>query len=120
MAVITPTRSVEQRMLALARANEIRSARSRLKRDIAAGRVLVIDMLADPPEYVHTMKVFELLLAQPWHGRVKVGKLLGRVRVSSVKTVGDLSARQRWELVAALWAVATPLERARYEEGPAA
>jgi hypothetical protein len=59
-------------------------------------------LLSDPPEWVLTAKVFDLLLAVPKCGRVKAGRLLTTCRISQSKTVGGLSERQRAELVALL------------------
>jgi hypothetical protein len=97
-----PERSRLQRMTALEHANEIRSKRAILKRDLKAGRIAVEDLLTDPPAYMETAKVWDLLLAVPKYGRVKVNKMLTRVRVSPTKTVGGLSVRQRHEIVAHL------------------
>ena len=70
-----PERSLVQRMEALQRANEIRTQRAQLKRDLKAGRVSIHDLLLEPPEYVETAKVFDMLLAVPKYGRVKVNKV---------------------------------------------
>lgn len=97
-----PERSLAQRMTALGRANEIRTERAVLKRDIKAGRKVVHDYLLDPPEWLETMKVFDLLIATPKYGRVKVNKVLQQCRMSPSKTVGGMSVRQRTELVSML------------------
>jgi hypothetical protein len=102
LASQTPERSLDQRMEALARANEIRIRRAQLKRDLKAGIVSIIALLADPPEWVMTAKVFDLLLAVPKCGRVKAGRYLTVCRISQSKTVGGLSERQRGELVVLL------------------
>ena len=94
-----PERSLVQRMDALAKANEIRSRRAQLKRDLKAGRQPIHELLLQPPEYLETAKVFDLLLAVPKYGRVKVNKILGQCRISPSKTIGGLSERQRRELV---------------------
>jgi hypothetical protein len=101
-AVAAPERSLDQRMDALRRANEIRTARAQLKRDLKAGRRSIHDLLASPPEYVETAKVFDMLLAVPKYGRVKVNKVLQVCRISPSKTIGGLSQRQRNELVSML------------------
>jgi hypothetical protein len=98
MTVRVPERTHQQRMDALGRANEIRTRRANLKRDIKAGRASVLDTLLDPPEWADTMKVFDLLLATPGYGRVKVNKLLLRCRISPSRTMGGMSERQRMEL----------------------
>ena len=97
-----PERSLTQRMDALKRANDIRSRRATLKRDLKAGRVHIHGLLLDPPEYLETAKVFDLLLAVPKYGRVKVNRILTQCRISPSKTVGGLSERQRNELVSFL------------------
>lgn len=99
---VAPERSLTQRMDALAEANRIRSYRGDLKRDLKAGRRQVAGVLLRPPAEVETMKVFDLLLATPKLGRVKVNKALRKCRIAPSKTVGGLSPRQRAELVAAL------------------
>ena len=89
-------------MDALQRANEIRTQRAQLKRDLKGGRRSIQDLLLDPPEYVETAKVFDMLLAVPKYGRVKVNKVLQQCRISPSKTIGGLSQRQRTELVSML------------------
>ncbi|HET6830687.1 MAG TPA: integration host factor, actinobacterial type [Solirubrobacterales bacterium] len=97
-----PTRSHDQRMRALEAANEIRTRRAQLKRDLKAGKVNIEGLLLDPPEYLETAKVFDMMLAVPKYGRVKVNRILNQCRVSPSKTIGGLSVRQRSELVAQL------------------
>jgi hypothetical protein len=94
-----PTRSLEQRMDALRRANDIRVRRARLKKELKSGDIRVEDVLADPPDYVGTAKVFDMLMAVPKFGRVKAARFLNQCRISQSKTVSGLSERQRQELV---------------------
>ncbi len=96
-----PARSLDPRMEALQRANDIRVRRAQLKKDLKDGRVQIESILLDPPEYVSTAKVFDMLMAVPKFGRVKAARLLNQCRISQSKTVGGLSERQRAELVAA-------------------
>src|SRR6476619_1656303 len=100
--VAAPERSLVQRMDALQRANEIRTRRAQLKRDLKAGRLSIHDLLLTPPEYVETAKVFDMLLAVPKYGRVKVNKVLAHCRIAPSKTIGGLSERQRSELISLL------------------
>jgi hypothetical protein len=89
-------------MDALQRANEIRTQRAQLKRDLKASRVSIDTLLTSPPEFVETAKVFDMLLAVPKYGRVKANKILQQCRISPSKTIGGLSERQRSELVSFL------------------
>ena len=86
-------------MEALKRANDIRVRRAQLKKDLKDGRVQIEEILLDPPEWVETAKVFDMLMAVPKLGRVKAARLLNSCRISQSKTVGGLSERQRAELV---------------------
>lgn len=98
MTAPTPNQTHEQRMTNLALANEIRSARAVLKRDLRARRVALLPLIMDPPEHLHTMRVQELLLAAPKVGQIKVHRLLTVARLSPSKTLGGLSKRQRVDL----------------------
>ena len=97
-----PQRSLDQRMEALKRANDIRVRRAQLKKDLKDGSVQIEEVLRKPPAYVETAKVFDMLLAVPKYGRVKVNKVLVQCRISPSKTIGGLSQRQRTELVSML------------------
>jgi hypothetical protein len=102
--------ALQQRMAALAKADRVRLARAQLKRDLKARRVSICDVLADPPEWVETMPVLQLLLAVPKVGRVKATAMLRGGGISatktvggvSMRTVGGMSERQRSELLVAL------------------
>src|SRR5881275_2728624 len=84
--VQAPVRSLDQRMEAL-------------KKDLKSGSVSIEQILGEPPEYVSTAKVFDMLMAVPKFGRVKAARLLNQCRISQSKTVGGLSDRQRHELI---------------------
>jgi len=100
--VQAPVRSLDQRMEALRRANDIRVRRAQLKKDLKNGAIGIDEILRDPPEYVETAKVFDMLMAVPKFGRVKAARFLNQCRISQSKTVGGLSERQRAELVGLL------------------
>ena len=89
-------------MRALEKANDIRTKRAQLKRDLKAGKVKVETLLLDPPDWVLSAKAFDMILAVPKYGRVKANRILSLCRISPSKTIGGLSERQRAELVAML------------------
>src|SRR3954470_17732244 len=62
-SVAAPERSLVHRMEALVRANQARPQRAQLKRDLKGGPASIHDLLLEPPEYVETAKVFDMLLA---------------------------------------------------------
>jgi hypothetical protein len=94
-----PSRSLDQRLDALDRANRIRVQRAQLKRELKSGQTSFDRILLDPPDFVLTAKVYDMLLAVPRLGRVRAGRLLTQCRISQAKTIGGLSERQRGELV---------------------
>ena len=86
-----PERSLDQRMDALRRANDVRVRRAQLKKDLKDGKVRIQTILGDPPEYVETAKVIDILMAVPKFGRVKAARFLNTCRIRQSKTVGGLS-----------------------------
>ena len=89
-------------MRALELANEIRTKRAQLKKDLKGGKVKIDRLLLDPPDWLGSAKVFDIILAVPKYGRVKVNRVLNQCRISPSKTIGGLSERQRAELVTLL------------------
>jgi DNA-binding NarL/FixJ family response regulator len=98
-ASVASTRSPESRMNALRQANQVRSLRAKLKRDLRAGTVRLEQILAIRPGYLATAKVFDLLVAVPKIGPVKAAHLLNLAHISPSKTVVALSERQRARLI---------------------
>src|SRR5438477_10150199 len=90
----TPSRSLDQRMEALNRANHIRVRRAQLKRDLKAGRVRIGDLIADPPDEVLTAKVFDMLVAVTRLGRGEAVRLMELCRIRPNNVVGRQSQRQ--------------------------
>lgn len=98
-ATVGIDRTVEQRARSLERANQIRFARARMKRQLRVGLVDETALLVDPPLFLRSMKVSRFLVAIPTIGDVKARLLMRQVGISEGKTVGGLSDRQRTELV---------------------
>lgn len=92
---LTATRS--QSLDALERANWVRSKRAEEKRRMSPS--LAADLLLSPPDWMASMKAWDLLLAVPRVGRVKANRILRSCQVSPSKTLGGMSDRQRRELV---------------------
>jgi len=92
---IASTRSLESRMTVLGPANQVRSARAKLKQDLREGKVHLEQILATPPGYLASAEIFDLLVAVPKIGPAKAGRLLSIARISRSQTVDQLSGRQR-------------------------
>ena len=94
-----PERSLDQRLNALSRANEVRSRRAALKAALKRGEVNICDILMAPPDFMLTAKVMDLLMAAPKRGKIKSARIMEQCRISPSKTVGGLSERQRAALL---------------------
>jgi hypothetical protein len=95
-------RGTSQCMQALARANEVRLARAALKRDIAASRRSVTEVVLESPWEAQSMSLSELLCSQSRWGRARSRKLLATAGLNEAKRLGTLTARQQRILVGAL------------------
>lgn len=93
-----PERSLQQRLDSLAIANQVRTRRARIKRDIKAGRRSIYDVLRSADPSLQTAAILDLVLCIPKVGRVKAMSALNTARVSPTRTLGALTARQRLEL----------------------
>lgn len=89
--------SLAQRHEALKKANRIRTHRAGRKRELAGGRIDLLDVLEDP--LFATAKIEKVVRTLPKVGRVKSHKALSRARISPSKTIGGLTDRQRRELL---------------------
>jgi hypothetical protein len=94
-----PGRSREQRLRALEQANEVRTARAKLKKELASGKIELVQVVADPPACVRTARVRDVLLALPKIGSVRAGRILAQCGIAHSKTLGGLTDRQRGELI---------------------
>jgi hypothetical protein len=99
------TNRFEQRMHALDRANQTRTARATLKNDHATGRARIEDVLRHPPTFARTAKVSDLLLAVRGVGPTRTTRALTRCQIPYEKTAAGLSERQRDALIELLGTV---------------
>ena len=99
---LTPSRSDQQRREALVRANQVRSARRRLKEQLKRKEASLASLIDNYPSYLATAKVNDLLQALPGWGPARAGKLLASCHISPTKTVAGLTPRQRQALLEAL------------------
>lgn len=98
-ATVTPE---AHRFRALARANEIRTARAELKRRIALGECDATEVILDPPFAALSWSVGELLVSQRGWGEARARRFLVRNHISERKPIGELTQRQREMLAAQL------------------
>lgn len=90
-----PAQTRAQRMAALSTANSIRCARADFKRRLRSGEASLADAIRTPPDYLLSARVYDLIRAVPGYGHAKALRVHRVARVSTAKTVGGLSHRQR-------------------------
>jgi hypothetical protein len=88
-----------QPMEALEKANRIRIQRAQLKKDLKSGKARIAEILREPPDFVLSMKVFDLIRAMPWTGPQRASQLLKKYYINDTKTIGGMSERQRQALL---------------------
>lgn len=93
------TTALDNCMAHLEIANEVRSRRSRLKAELAAGEVTLAQPLLLEQDWTRTMKVSDLLKAVPGLGPVKVRRALNANRIGFAATLGGLTASRRDDLL---------------------
>lgn len=87
-----------QHLEALARANEIRLARSRLKHELRDRELELSEVLEHPA--VERMPIIQLLKALPRWGTHRAARALTVLEIGQLRYVGDLTARERECLLA--------------------
>jgi hypothetical protein len=108
----SPRHDRPQCMEALELANQVRSARAALKREVTSGRRKAAEVIRHCPSEAETMPIFELLAAQRRWGSARTRRFLTAWGVDENKKIGTLTERQVRMLVGAL----TP-GRSGYQRG---
>lgn len=104
---LAPARSLNQRMEALQHANWIRSRRADAKKELRGmppmdAAVAAADYITAPPDWALTWRVLDVLMTLPKWGTVKAHRTLRTAGVSTSKTLGGMTDRQRRELAEAI------------------
>lgn len=85
----------DQKLMALERANHVRTWRAQLKRDIRDGLVDWRDIVRNPPQEAHTMLLLDVLKAARRVGAVSANAALRRAKASPTLTLEQMTDRQR-------------------------
>lgn len=88
-----------QRRRALARADEVRSRRGRIKRLMAEGRITLGEVFAADKEHLATMPVRDLLRSVPGLGEARIRRAMRANSIGHFMELHELSFRRRAELV---------------------
>jgi hypothetical protein len=95
--------SSEARLKNLAKAQEVRLWRARLRERIKSGEVDPVQLLLDPPDEMNTMALARFILMVPKLGQWRLTRILNSVHGTRPSVhIGSLSERQRAELAKSL------------------
>ena len=101
VSTMPPERTAQQRLDAIARANEIRLGRAQTKRDLKAVRVSIHDLLDSPPEHMAGARVEEtaaVIRLHHRHGKLTAGEHGPEIRAAA-KAFND-RAIENYEAIA--------------------
>ena len=90
-----PTMTPEQRTAALAKAAEVRQARSALIAAVKSGQLKVTDLMDRQDDLAKRTKVATVLRALPGWGKVKVATCLTDCGIDEARRFGGLTDGQR-------------------------
>lgn len=93
---------MNQRTMALARANTVRYERARIKTQLRSGELTHDELLDLPPDCLDTATIYEVLLWMRGMGHVRAQAALYAVNIPEYARVGDLSVGQRDRLIGVL------------------
>jgi hypothetical protein len=96
------TVDTSQRLRALERGHRVRSARARLKREIAAGELTAAEVILSPGREIEGMPIAGVLLSQRRWGEDRCRGFLAGLGMSEAKTIGSMTERQRIATAAVL------------------
>jgi len=94
-----PGRSSQQRLEALAQANQIRALRAADKRSIKSRQIDARAVILSPAAYWEGARIADLLLSVPAIGHGKLKKILKRQVISPSRTLAGLTDLQRSRLI---------------------
>lgn len=99
---MTPTAELPQHLQALDKANEVRFARARLHEQVRDGETTVKEVLLEHPQPTRTLTIGALIRWQNRWGKQRTNRLLARLGLTTTKTIGSMTDRQKWLVIHAL------------------
>ena|GEM_PF-6534192 len=89
---------VAQREAALAKGNEVRFERARLRKAVKTGDIRFRDLILDPPDCVAKLMIAEFLCWPTRFGPTRAVRTLRLASVSGTRPVGKLTDREKLSL----------------------
>ena len=95
-----PKLTAEQRKNALEKAQQIRSQRIEIRKQLKAGKLSLADILNDAENEIYAkMRVKYLLESLPQIGKITAAKLMEEIGIDEARRVQGLGSRQKAQLL---------------------
>lgn len=95
-----PKLSPEERSRALQKAQQIRSKRMEVRKQLKAGKLFLKDVLSEPENEVYAkMRVKYLLESLPQVGKITTKKIMEEIGIDEARRVQGLGSRQQAQLL---------------------
>ena len=95
-----PQLTAEQRKSALEKAQQIRSQRMEVRKQLKSGELTLADILADADNEIYAkMRVKYLLESLPQIGKITAAKLMEEIGIDAARRVQGLGTRQKTQLL---------------------
>ena len=100
MRMALPKLSLDEKKKALKKAQEIRSKRAKIRRNLKSGKTTIHEVLANiNDDVVAKMRVAYLLESLPRIGKVRTRKIMTDIGINETRRIQGLGNRQKQELL---------------------
>ena len=95
-----PKLSPEERSKALQKAQQVRSQRMQVRKELKAGKLTLADILNEPENEIYAkMRVKYLLESLPQVGKITAQKVMQEIGIDESRRVQGLGSRQKAQLL---------------------
>jgi len=95
-----PKLTLEEKKQALKKAQQVRSQRAKIRKDLKAGRTGIREILEQMDnDVIAKMRVAYLLESLPRIGKVRTRKIMNEIGIDETRRVQGLGSRQRQALI---------------------
>lgn len=95
-----PQLTLEEKKMALKKAQKVRSERAKIRQDLKAGRKSIRDILEKVDnDIIAKMRVAYLLESLPRIGKVRTRKIMNEIGIDETRRIQGLGVRQKQALI---------------------
>jgi hypothetical protein len=91
--------TLTKRMESLQRANEVRKQRNILREDLRQGRADLVDLILDPPPFIHTWNIYKILRETKGFTRRRINRILFQARIQNNRRLIAVPRPKREKLI---------------------